>query len=78
MLNRLTDWFLVIPYLPLAIVLATVLPPTVPQLIAVIIVIGVTVLVGARPGWSGRRRWPSRRGPTWSGPGRWAPGTGTR
>lgn len=39
---RLTEWFLVIPYLPLAIVLATVFPPDVPKLIAVIIVIGVT------------------------------------
>ncbi|BCJ73108.1 ABC transporter permease [Catellatospora sp. IY07-71] len=41
-LNRLTEWFLVIPYLPLAIVLAVVFPPDVPKLIAVIIVIGVT------------------------------------
>lgn len=41
-LNRFTEWFLVIPYLPLAIVLATVFPPQVPKLIAVIIVIGVT------------------------------------
>lgn len=42
LLNRLTEWFLVIPYLPLAIVLATVFPPAVPKLIAIIIVIGVT------------------------------------
>ncbi|MEV4414249.1 ABC transporter permease [Catellatospora sp. NPDC049609] len=48
-LNRLTEWFLVIPYLPLAIVLATVFPPDVPKLIAVIIVIGVT-------SWSGTAR----------------------
>ncbi|GAA1631344.1 ABC transporter permease [Catellatospora bangladeshensis] len=41
-LNRLTEWFLVIPYLPLAIVLATVFPADVPKLFAVIIVIGVT------------------------------------
>lgn len=41
-LNRLTEWFLIIPYLPLAIVLATVFPPQVPKIIAVIIVIGVT------------------------------------
>jgi peptide/nickel transport system permease protein len=47
--NRLTDWFLVIPYLPLAIVLATVFPPAVPKIIAVIIVIGVT-------SWSGTAR----------------------
>ena len=48
-LNRLTEWFLVIPYLPLAIVLATVFPPDVPKIIAVIIVIGVT-------GWSSTAR----------------------
>ncbi|MBB5870180.1 peptide/nickel transport system permease protein [Allocatelliglobosispora scoriae] len=41
-LNRLTEWFLIIPYLPLAIVLATVFPPQVPRLVAVIVVIGVT------------------------------------
>ena len=40
--NRLTEWFLVIPYLPLAIVLATVFPPAVPKIVAIIIVIGVT------------------------------------
>lgn len=49
LLNRLTEWFLVIPYLPLAIVLATVFPPRVPKLIAIIIVIGVT-------SWSGTAR----------------------
>jgi peptide/nickel transport system permease protein len=47
--SRLTEWFLVIPFLPLAIVLATVFPPAVPKLIAVIIVIGVT-------SWSGTAR----------------------
>jgi peptide/nickel transport system permease protein len=48
-LNRLTDWFLVIPFLPLAIVLATVFPPDVPKVVAVIIVIGIT-------SWSGTAR----------------------
>lgn len=48
-LNRLTEWFLVIPYLPLAIVLATVFPPAVPKIIAIIVVIGVT-------SWSGTAR----------------------
>ena len=38
-LERLTDWFLVIPFLPLAIVLATVLEAS---LLNVIVVIGVT------------------------------------
>jgi peptide/nickel transport system permease protein len=38
-LERLTDWFLVIPFLPLAIVLATVLHAS---LLNVIVVIGVT------------------------------------
>ena len=49
LLNRLAEWFLVIPFLPLAIVLATVFPPDVPKIIAVIIVIGVT-------SWSGTAR----------------------
>jgi peptide/nickel transport system permease protein len=39
--NKLTDWFLVIPYLPLAIVLAQLFH-SLPKLIAVIIVIGIT------------------------------------
>ena len=58
-LDRLTEWFLVIPYLPLAIVLATVLGKS---LFVIIVVIGVTswpgtarliraqtLSVGARP-----------------------------
>jgi peptide/nickel transport system permease protein len=39
LLDRLTEWFLVIPFLPLAIVLATVLGPS---LLNIAIVIGVT------------------------------------
>jgi peptide/nickel transport system permease protein len=46
--NKLTDWFLVIPYLPLAIVLAVVLV-WLPKLFAIIIVIGIT-------GWPGTAR----------------------
>ena len=38
-LFRLTEWFLVIPFLPLAIVMATVLGPS---LLNIVIVIGVT------------------------------------
>jgi peptide/nickel transport system permease protein len=44
-LDRLTDFFLVIPFLPLAIVLATVLRdryPNLPKVVAVIVVIGIT------------------------------------
>jgi len=41
-LSRLTEWFLVIPFLPLAIVLGTVLAGRLPQLVTLIIVIGVT------------------------------------
>ena len=43
---RITEWFLVIPFLPLAIVLASVLGPSVRN---IIIVIGIT-------------SWPARRG----------------
>ncbi|MEZ5114815.1 MAG: ABC transporter permease [Candidatus Nanopelagicales bacterium] len=43
-LERLTDWFLVIPFLPLAIVLATVLGGG--SLLTIIIVIGVTSWAG--------------------------------
>jgi peptide/nickel transport system permease protein len=41
-LSRLTEWFLVIPFLPLAIVLGTVLAGRLNQVIILIIVIGVT------------------------------------
>jgi peptide/nickel transport system permease protein len=40
--NKLTDWFLVIPFLPLAIALASIFGTKVPRLLAVIIVIGIT------------------------------------
>jgi peptide/nickel transport system permease protein len=40
--NKLTDWFLVIPYLPLAIALARLFENRMPKLVAVIIVIGIT------------------------------------
>ena len=73
--TRLTEWFLVIPYLPLAIVLGDrCSADACRKLVSVIIVIGVTVVVVARRGWCGRRRWPSRAGRTWSGPGRSAAG----
>ena len=41
-LSRLTEWFLVIPFLPLALVLSTVLKDRLPQLVVLIVVIGVT------------------------------------
>jgi peptide/nickel transport system permease protein len=40
--NKLTDWFLVIPYLPLAIALTRLFEDRLPTLVAVIIVIGIT------------------------------------
>jgi peptide/nickel transport system permease protein len=40
--SRVTEWFLVIPFLPLAIVLRTVLGDRFPALLTVIIVIGIT------------------------------------
>jgi peptide/nickel transport system permease protein len=40
--NKLTDWFLVIPFLPLAIALASIFGTKFPRLLAVIIVIGIT------------------------------------
>ncbi|GAB4048250.1 ABC transporter permease [Catellatospora paridis] len=46
--NKLTDWFLVIPFLPLAIALAQLFHGL-PKLLAVIIVIGIT-------SWSGTAR----------------------
>jgi peptide/nickel transport system permease protein len=46
LLNKVIDWFLVIPFLPLAIALATVLEPS---LLTLVIVIGVTT-------WSGTAR----------------------
>ena len=58
-LERLTDWFLVIPFLPLAVVLATILGATLQNVIIVIgitswpstarIVRAQTLSVGARP-----------------------------
>jgi peptide/nickel transport system permease protein len=45
LLDRATDFFLVVPFLPLAIVLATVLRdrwPDLPKILAVIVVIGIT------------------------------------
>ena len=47
MLRRLTEWFLVIPFLPLAIVLAAI-PARRSR--NIIIVIGITSLAGARLG----------------------------
>jgi len=41
-LSRLTEWFLVIPFLPLALVLSAVLKGRLPQLAVLIVVIGVT------------------------------------
>lgn len=41
-LSRFTEWFLVIPFLPLALVLSTVLKDRLPQLAVLILVIGVT------------------------------------
>jgi peptide/nickel transport system permease protein len=40
--SRVTEWFLVIPFLPLAIVLSTVLQGRFPPMLTLIIVIGVT------------------------------------
>ena len=49
MLTRLIEWFLVIPYLPLAIALGVILGTRLPKLLSVIIVIGIT-------SWSGTAR----------------------
>ena len=53
-LMRITDWFLVIPFLPLAIVLATVLGPS---LANIAFVIGITSWPGTA-GSSAPRPWP--------------------
>ena len=73
-LFRLTEWFLVLPFLPLALILATILGR---GLFNIALVIGVTswpataLLIRAR-------RCRSANGPTSSGPGCSAPAAGTR
>ena len=72
-LMRVTDWFLVLPTLVLAIALSTCWTAA---LGTIILAIGVT---RGRPprGWCARRRWPSRPARTSSGRRRSAAGTGT-